>query len=82
MNVSFDVNLFNVLVGLGVFIIHHMFIKKLDKLQTSFEKMAERLEQYVKIQDHKEDLSEVKRRIEKLEDSQRELVVKINAPRE
>jgi cell division protein FtsB len=57
----------NMLFALLMFIFQKLFIERLDKLQQSFEKMADKLEQYVKIQDHKEDMYELTKRVEKNE---------------
>lgn len=58
----------NSIFGLLWYIVTNMFLKKLDELNASFKELSGKLEQYVKVQDHKDDLSEVKRRLEKVED--------------
>lgn len=70
VSVVLSVGLFcaSLVFGLVQYIVTNLFTKKLDELNAGFKELAGKLEQYVKVQDHKEDLGELKRRLEKIED--------------
>ena len=54
--------------GLIQWIVTNLFVKKMDELNQSFKELSNKLEHYVKVQDHKDDYIRLDRRIEKIED--------------
>lgn len=58
----------SIIFNLISYVVTNLFVKKMDQLLVSFDKMAEKLEHYVKVQDHKDDLNELRKRMDRLED--------------
>ena len=64
--------------GLVSFIFANLFFKKLDKLSDSFDKLADKLEQYVKKEDYREVIREIKDRLNTIDHELKEIRDKVS----